>query len=121
MSSTSRVTNLGVSGMDIDQTVKDLMAAKRVPYDKMYQKKTIAEWKKAGYNAMYTAISDFRTTVFNNKLQATLAPKNASSSDDAIATVTANADAANVSHDLVVTQLASGVKKTTPQVFKDSL
>ena len=48
MSSTSRVTNLGVSGMDIDQTVKDLMAAKRVPYDKMYQKKTIAEWKKAG-------------------------------------------------------------------------
>ena len=113
MSSTSRVTNLGVSGMDIDQTVKDLMAAKRVPYDKMYQKKTIAEWKKAGYNAMYTAISDFRTTVFNNKLQATLAPKNASSSDDAIATVTANADAANVSHDLVVTQLASGVKKTS--------
>ena len=113
MSSTTRVTNLGVSGMDIDQTVKDLMAAKRVPYDKMYQNKTLAEWKKTGYNAVYTTISDFRTTVFSNKLQNTLAPKNASSSDDTIATVTANADAANVSHDLAVTQLASGVKKTS--------
>ena len=113
MSSTTRVTNLGVSGMDIDQTVKDLMAAKRAPYDKMFQKKTLAEWKKASYNTMYNTISDFRTTVFNNKLQATLAPKTASSANESIATVTANADAANVSHELEVTQLAEGVKKTS--------
>ena len=113
MSSTSRVTNLGVSGMDIDQTVKDLMKAKRVPYDKMFQSKTLAEWKKAGYNTMYKTISDFRTTVFNNKLQATLSPKTASSANESIATVTANADAANVSHELEVTQLAEGVKRTS--------
>ena len=113
MSSTTRVTNLGVSGMDIDQTVKDLMAAKRAPYDKMFQKKTLAEWKKASYNTMYNTISDFRTTVFNNKLQATLAPKTASSTNESIATVTANADAANVSHTLEVSQLAEGVKRTS--------
>jgi flagellar hook-associated protein 2 len=113
MSSTSRVTGLGVSGMDIDQAVKDLMAAKRVPYDKMFQKKTLAEWKKASYNTMYDTIRDFRTTVFNNKLQATLAPKTASSANESIATVTANADAANVSHELEVTQLAEGVKRTS--------
>ena len=113
MSSTTRVTNLGVSGMDIDQTVKDLMAAKRAPYDKMFQKKTLAEWKKASYHTMYDTISDFRTTVFNNKLQATLAPKTASSANESIATVTANADAANISHELEVTQLAEGVKRTS--------
>lgn len=113
MSSTTRVTGLGVSGMDVDQAVKDLMAAKRVPYDKMFQKKTLAEWKKASYNTMYNTISDFRTTVFNNKLQATLAPKTASSANESIATVTANADAANVSHELEVTQLAEGVKRTS--------
>lgn len=113
MSSTTRVTGLGVSGMDIDQAVKDLMAAKRAPYDKMFQKKTLAEWKKASYNTMYNTISDFRTTVFNNKLQATLAPKTASSANESIATVTANADAANISHELEVTQLAEGVKKTS--------
>ena len=110
---TTRVTNLGVSGMDIDATVKELMTARRAPYDKMFQKKTQAEWKKAGYNTMYKAVSDFRTTVFNNKLQSTLAPKNASSTNEAVATVSANADSANVSHDLVVTALASGVKKTS--------
>lgn len=110
---TTRTSNLGVSGMDIDATVKKLMTAKRVPYDKMFQKKTLAEWKKAAYNTMYTTVKDFRTTVFNNTLQSNLAPKSASSSDTAVATVTANADAANVSHDLVVTQLAAGVKKTS--------
>jgi flagellar hook-associated protein 2 len=113
MSSTTRVTGLGVSGMDIDQAVKDLMAAKRAPYDKMFQKKTLAEWKKASYHTIYDTISDFRTTVFNNKLQATLAPKTASSANESIATVTANADAANISHELEVTQLAEGVKRTS--------
>ena len=109
----NRISNLGPSGMDIDATVKSLMTARRVPYDKMFQNKTLAEWKKASYNTMYNTISDFRTTVFNNKLQATLAPKQATSSDESIATVSAKADAANVGHDLIVTTLASGVKKTS--------
>ena len=110
---TTRISNLGVSGMDIDATVKKLMTARRVPYDKMFQNKTLAEWKKVGYNTMYTAVKDFRTTVFTNTLQSTLMPKKASSSNETVATVTANADAANVSHDLIVTGLASGVKKTS--------
>ena len=109
----NRISNLGPSGMDIDATVKSLMTARRVPYDKMFQNKTLAEWKKASYNTMYNTISDFRTTVFNNTLQATMAPKQASSSDETVATVSAKADAANVSHDLIVTTLASGVKKTS--------
>jgi flagellar hook-associated protein 2 len=110
---TTRTSNLGVSGMDIDATVKKLMTAKRVPYDKMFQNKTVAEWKKTAYNTMYNTVKDFRTTVFNNTLQSNLSPKSASSSNETVATVTANANAANVSHDLVVTQLAAGVKKTS--------
>lgn len=110
---TTRVTNLGVSGLDIDQTVTDLMKAKRVPLDKMFQNKTLAEWKKASYNTMYNSISDFRTTVFTNTLQSTMAPKTASSGNESVATVSAGADAANVSHELEVSQLAAGVKKTS--------
>lgn len=109
----NRVTGIGVSGMDIDQTVKDLMTAKRAPYNKLFQKKTQAEWKKAAYNNIYKTISDFRTTVFTNKLQSNLAPKTASSTNESVATVTANSDAANVSHELEVTVLAEGVKKTS--------
>jgi len=108
---TTRISNLGVSGLDIDSMVKSLMKARRVKYDEMGQKKTVLEWQKADYNTMYTTISDFRNTAFTNKLQATLTPKTASSSNESVATVTANADAVLINHDLVVTQLADGVKK----------
>jgi len=107
----TRISNLGASGMDIDEMVKSLMKAQRVKYDKMGQKKTVLEWQKADYNTMYNTISDFRSTVFTYKMQATLTPKTASSSNTSVAAVTANADAVTVNHDLVVAQLADGVKK----------
>ncbi|MBP1763070.1 MAG: flagellar capping protein [Firmicutes bacterium] len=107
----TRISNLGASGMDIDEAVKSLMKARRAKYDQMGQKKTLLEWKKADYNTMYNTISEFRDTVFTNKLQATLAPKTAASSNETVATVTANADAVTINHDLVVTALADGVKK----------
>lgn len=72
-----RSYGLSGSGMDIDQMVKDLMKARRASYDKMWQKKTQLEWKKADYNTMYNTLRDFRnTTAFNYKLQSTLMPKN---------------------------------------------
>ncbi len=114
---TTRISNLGVSGLDIDSMVKNLMKAQRVKYDEMGQKKTTLEWQKTDYNTMYTAISDFRNTVFTNKLQATLAPKTASSSNETVAAVTANADAVTVNHALVVTQLADGVKKISSEAI----
>lgn len=110
---TTRISNLGVSGLDIDETVKNLMKARRASYDKLFQKKTLAEWKKASYNTMYTAINSFRNTVYTNKLQSTLLPKTASSSNETVATASANSDAAVVSHDLIVSALATGVKKTS--------
>ncbi len=102
---TTRISNLGSSGLDIESTVKSLMTARRVPYDKMYSQKTQLEWKKASYNTMYKAISEFRTKVFNNKLESTLAPKKAASSNEAVVTVKANAEAADLSHDLVVNRI----------------
>lgn len=108
---TTRISNLGASGLDIDEAVKNMMKARRARFDKMAQNKTTLEWKKADYNTMYNAISDFRNTVFTYKLQSTLAPKSASSSNSSVAAVTANADAVTINHDLVVTQLADGVKK----------
>ncbi len=108
-----RTYGLSGSGMDVDQLVKGLMKARQVPYDTMIQKKTQFEWKKADYNTMYNTISDFRNTVFNNKLQATLKPKEASSADDSIVSATALADAVNTTHTITVAQLADGVKKSS--------
>ena len=123
-----RTYGLSGSGMDVDQMVKDLMKARRASYDKMWQKKTQLEWKKADYNTMYSTLRDFRnTTAFNYKLQSTLMPKTISSTVESTVSATANADAANVSHDINVTQLAEGAKLTSagsisvPSASKDSL
>lgn len=104
---TTRTYGLSGSGMDVDQMVKDLMKAQRANYDKMYQAKTRLEWKKTDMNAIYKKVTDFRTTLFNYKMQSTLTPKTVASSDSTYATATANADAVNVTHSLHVSQLAS--------------
>lgn len=111
-----RTYGLSGSGMDVDQMVKDMMKARRASYDKVWQKKTQLEWKKADYNTMYTTLRDFRsTTAFNYKMQSTLMPKKISSTAESTVSATANADAVNVSHSISVTQLAEAAKLTSSE------
>jgi flagellar hook-associated protein 2 len=106
-----RTYGLSGSGMDIDQMVKDLMKARRASYDKVWQKKTQVEWKKQDVNTIYTLAEDFRNkTISDFKKQTNLSPKQVTSTNETVASATANADAANVSHSLIVQQLADGVK-----------
>lgn len=106
-----RTYGLSGSGMDVDQMVKDLMKARRVSYDKVWQKKTQVEWKKQDVNTIYTLAEDFRNkTIADFKKQTTLSPKQVTSTNETVASATANADAANVTHSLIVQQLADGVK-----------
>lgn len=116
-----RTYGLSGSGMDVDQMVKDMMKARRASYDKMWQKKTQLEWKKADYNTMYTTLRDFRnTTAFNYKMQSTLMPKKISSTAESTVAATANADAANVSHTINVKQLAEGAKLTSSETLNST-
>ncbi|MEL1136124.1 flagellar filament capping protein FliD [Desulfitobacterium sp. THU1] len=109
-----RTYGLSGSGMDVDQLVKDIMSARREQHDKLWQKKTQLEWKKADYNTMYNSIQTFRnTTAFNYRLSSTTNPKSVVSSSESIITATANSDAANVSHSVDVSQLAQGAKATS--------
>jgi len=113
MSSIGGTYGLSGSGMDIDAIVKSLMTGQQAKADALLQKKTVAEWQKTAYNKVYDDISNFRDTVFNFKLQSTLSPNKVTSSNTSVATVTANAGAADVNHSLVVAQLADGVKLTS--------
>lgn len=113
-SSTQHTYGLSGSGIDVDAQVKALMKAASVPYTSMWQKEQVAEWKKAEYNTVYTAVSSFRTnTVFNYTLQNTLMPQTVASGNSAVATATATADAADVNHILNVTHLATGVTESS--------
>lgn len=116
-----RTYGLSGSGMDIDQMVKDLMKARRASYDKVWQKKTQVEWKKQDVNTIYTLADDFRNkTIADFKKQTTLSPKQVTSTNETVASATANADAANVSHSLIVQQLADGVKLSSSDSITDT-
>jgi flagellar hook-associated protein 2 len=104
---------LSGSGMDIDTIVKGLMTRQQAKADALLQKKTVLEWQKTAYNTVYDDINNFRTSVFNYKLQSTLSPNKVTSSNTSVVTVTAISDAADVNHSLVVTQLAGGVNLTS--------
>ncbi|HBW36446.1 flagellar filament capping protein FliD [Desulfosporosinus sp. BICA1-9] len=104
---------LSGSGMDIDSIVTKLMMGQQAKSDALLQKKTVLEWQKTSYNTVYDDINNFRTTTFNYKLQGTLSPNKVSSSNTSVVTATANAEAADVNHSLVVAQLASGVNLTS--------
>lgn len=109
-----RSYGLSGSGMDVEQLVKSLMEVRRESYNKVWQKKTQLEWKKADYNAIYTSIRDFRdNTVFNYRLTGATLPKVVSSTADTVVSAKANADAANVNHSIKVTQLAEGARLTS--------
>ncbi|KJS49587.1 MAG: flagellar hook protein, partial [Peptococcaceae bacterium BRH_c23] len=95
---------LSGSGMDIDSIVTKLMMGQQAKSDALLQKKTVLEWQKTSYNTVYDDINNFRTTTFNYKLQGTLSPNKVSSSNTSVVTATANAEAANVNHSLVVDQ-----------------
>lgn len=107
------VYGLSGTGMDIDSIVKKLMMGQQAKSDALLQKKTVAQWQKTAYNSVYDDVSKFRDTVFNYKLQGTLSPNKVTSSNSSVATVSASADAADVTHSLVVAQLAGGVNLTS--------
>ncbi|OQP09137.1 flagellar cap protein FliD [Geobacillus sp. 47C-IIb] len=107
MAGNLRISGLA-SGMDIDQIVKDLMRAERMPLDKLYQKKQLLEWQRDDYRAMNTLLQGLDDYLFSNiTLQSSMLKKTISSSNEAVVTATASASAANVATTIQVDQVAT--------------
>lgn len=107
-----RTYGLSGSGMDVDQMVKDIMKAHRVKYDSLYKKKTQLEWQKTDYNSIYKALNQYRTTVFDSRLQSNLATRKVTSNNSAV-TATASAGSAKINHTIEVNKLAAGVQRAS--------
>ncbi|MEK5490511.1 flagellar filament capping protein FliD [Paenibacillus sp. FSL R7-0297] len=63
----------GFSGMDIDSMVKSMMAAKRVPLDKLNQQKILLNWTRDSYREVNSKLVDFRTNKLTDKYGVTSA------------------------------------------------
>jgi len=111
-----RLTGLS-TGLDTDSIVQSLMSVERQPYDKLYQKKQLLEWKQEAYREIISSLNTFKTNYFdyvkpaNNLLPASTFNKykSTSSNPDAV-TVTGSANMSSTSHTIKVSQLATASK-----------
>jgi len=125
-----------VTGMDVDQMVKDLMEVEKEPLDKAYRKKQLTEWKMDAYREVTMEVKGFQDTYFNylspsnNMLSpSTYAIYNCDYSNEGAVKVSAGPDAVEGNHSLEVLSTAtaanlqsdSGISKdiegTTPPDF----
>jgi len=114
-SSSYRVTGM-VSGMDIDETVSNLMTAEMAEYNSVYQDKVKTGWEMDAYRDVTTEITGFKDTYFNysqadtNMLaQSTYMQYDCESSSSAVS-VSASASSSSQSHTMEVLQLASSAQ-----------
>lgn len=88
----TRITGMA-SGMDTESTIKKLMAAHRVPQDKLKQKKQVLEWQRTDYRAINTSLSTLRDKLLPMKLQSSFLARKVDSTDANVVTGTATTDA----------------------------
>lgn len=98
----------GLSGLDTETLVQQMMLKSQTKYNNLYKKKTEAEWKKTLYGEIHSQLNELNKKLFDYSLSSKTMTKSTSISNDAVATVSAGSNAANASHTLKVTQLATG-------------
>ncbi|MGM0524018.1 MAG: flagellar filament capping protein FliD, partial [Bacillota bacterium] len=93
------------SGMDIDQTVKDLMKAERMPLERVEADKTRLEWTRDAYRDFNVKLKELDDSLLDMRLSSSLMTKETSTSNNAV-TAKATSNASNGSYKMEVTELA---------------
>lgn len=108
----ARIT--GLTGFDVDGTVKKLMTPYQAQIDKVKQQQTIAQWQQDEYRTIIGQVNTFSSNYFDilspNYIlsQNKLSPMTVTSSDTTgSVTATANTDAQTGSYSVGVSQLAT--------------
>jgi flagellar hook-associated protein 2 len=94
------------SGMDIDQMVKDLMKAERMPLNRVEADKTRLEWTRDAYRDFNVKLKELDDSLLDMRLSSSLMTKQTSTSNNAV-TATATSRASNGSYKMEVIELAT--------------
>jgi len=116
-----------VSGLDTDTIVSELMEAERIPLDKLYQKKQLAEWTQEAYREISSSIRVFYDKYFDilNADSCMLSQSNykiyrTTSTDESVVKITASTNSTAGSHTVTVSNLAtSAVYESESGIIKD--
>lgn len=98
------------TGMDIDQLVKDLMAAEKMPLDKLTQQKTWIGWQQDSYRDFNLTLSNLRTSANSLRFTSSFNAFSATSSNAASLSVTTTSSAMQGSYSAEVKSVASSAK-----------
>jgi len=130
--SSSLYTNIRLSGLasglDTDSLVDSLMRVERLPLQRLYQKKQLAEWRRDDYRSITNMLIGFRNEFFDvlkpakNMKSASIYQKyTATSSNPQIVTASGGAGITSFNHSIKVTQLASAAKATSSGMVTNPL
>ncbi|MFB4165231.1 flagellar hook-associated protein 2 [Alteribacillus sp. JSM 102045] len=110
----NRITGFA-SGMDINQTVRDLMQAERQPLVKMEQDSLRLQYEMEDYREMNREYQNFHNSIFDGIIRrSNTTAKEATSSNESLVGVSASADAVEGSHTILnVTQLAAAASNVS--------
>lgn len=107
-----RMTGM-MSNLDTDSIIKEMMSAQSMKKTKIENKKTKLEWTMDKWKNLNAKIYGLYTGSLNAvKTAGKYGTKKVSSSNESVVTATGSKDAANGSHTIDVTKLASGQKVT---------
>jgi flagellar hook-associated protein 2 len=101
-----RISGLA-SGLDTESMIRDLMAVKRIPVDKLKQNKQIMEWKREDLRGINLSLLSFRSGwALSIKLQSTFQVKKAVSTNETIVTAEPATNTPNTTYTINISQLA---------------
>lgn len=96
------------SGIDTENIIKELMAAERIPLDKLEQNKTKMEWQRDAFRDVNKQISELERLITDMRLNSNVInPKTVTSTMPGAVTATGSSAAGNGAYKIAVTQLAS--------------
>lgn len=103
----------GLSGIDTESMIDQLMKAERKPLDAIKQKKQLLEWKRDDYREVNKLLLELRDLARDMRYSTSYTSKAVSSSNENVAKVTAGNNAMIGSYTLKVNELASGASLTS--------
>jgi len=106
-----------ISGLDTDSIVKAMVSGQQLKATKVENKITLNKWTTEAWSGLNTKIYSFYTKFASKlRLQSSYMTRTAKSSDESVATATANSSAAVGTHTLEVHKLASSQYVTGAQL-----
>ena len=111
-----RITGFA-TGLDTDQIISDLMKVERLPLDKLYQQKQVAEWKMDEYRNITKLLMEVKGEYFNvlkpdtyMLSQSTYKKNKADSTDISVVTAQAGTNAIPGIYEIEIIQTATSAK-----------